>query len=289
MLKLHQNFFKLFILFRCSQKIIIKKRRPKFCKRMVLETKKYKTFFFILCLSPLLIYLIFNEENFKAISTKVSFLNDADENDTFEYRLNPKWSICDKRPQTQVYLFIAFVIISPHQFEQRNHIRNTWANKQFNSDLKVIFTVALSKNQTVNKLLIDEFNFYGDILQIENLIDSYYNCSIKIMKTYKWISNYCSNTKYILKICDDVVVNTPELIRNYKNLIAYKPNHIYGYGIYGVGPIRNPSNKWYVSEKEFNGTNFPPYIQGNLGCSICINVNIYKTYVLNNLKAQHIF
>jgi thymidine kinase len=118
------------------------------------------------------------------------------------------------------------VIISPHQFEQRNHIRNTWANKQFNSDLKVIFTVALSKNQTVNKLLIDEFNFYGDILQIENLIDSYYNCSIKIMKTYKWISNYCSNTKYILKICDDVVVNTPELIRNYKNLIAYKPNHI---------------------------------------------------------------
>ena len=233
-------------------------------KSMILETNKNKTIFGILCLSPLLIYLIFNEENFKVLHSKVSFLrNKTDENDIFEYRLNPKWSICDKKPQTEVYLFIAFVIISPNQFEQRNHIRNTWANKKFNSDLKVIFTVALSKNQTVNKLLIDEFNLFGDILQIENLIDSYYNCSIKIMKTFKWISNYCSNTKYILKICDDVVVNTPELIRNYKNVITYKQNHIYGYGIYGVGPIRDPGNKWYVSEKEFNGTSFPPYIQGN--------------------------
>ena len=231
---------------------------------MVLETKKYKTIFGILCLSPLLIYLILTRENVNVINTKVSFLNHTDENDTLEFRLDPKWSICGKRPHTQIYLFIAFVIISSNQFEQRNHIRNTWANKQFNSNLKVIFTVALSKNQTVNKLLKDEFNLFGDILQIENLIDSYYNCSIKIMKTYKWISNYCSNTKYILKICDDVVVNTPELIRNYKNVITYKPNHIYGYGIYGVGPIRDPGNKWYVSEKEFNGSSFPPYIQGNL-------------------------
>ena len=82
------------------------------------------------------------------------------------------------------------------------------------------------------------------------------------MKTYKWISNYCSNTKYILKICDDVVVNTPELIRNYKNVIPYKENHIYGNGFYGTSPIRDPGSKWYVSVKEFSGKGYPPYVQG---------------------------
>ena len=182
-------------------------------------------------------------------------------NETNEFRLNPEWSICDARPQTQTYLFIAFVIIAPHQFEQRNHIRNTWASKQFSSDVKVIFTVALSKNETVNDLLLKEFNLYRDILQLGNLYDSYYNCTVKIMKTYKWIARYCSNTRYMLKICDDVIVNTPQLINDFKN-ITYKLNHIYGYGIYGVGPIRDPGNKWYVSEKEFNESGYDPYIQG---------------------------
>jgi len=221
-----------------------------------------KIFFTISFLS--ILFILFNFE------TKYDKQNEAS-----EFRLNPEWSICDKLPQTKTYLFIAFVIIAPHQFEQRNHIRNTWANKQFSNDMKVIFTVALSKNQTVNELLVDEFHLYGDILQIKTMIDSYYNCTIKIMKTYKWITKYCSNTKYILKICDDVVVNTPELINNFKSVIAYKTNHIYGFGWYGAKPIRDPSNKWYVSEKEFNGTSYDPYVAGKLFRFVKIDQNLY--------------
>ena len=52
-------------------------------------------------------------------------------NETTEFRLNPEWSICGNTPNTQTYLFITFVIIAPHLFDQRNKIRNTWANKQF--------------------------------------------------------------------------------------------------------------------------------------------------------------
>ena len=65
--------------------------------------------------------------------------------------------------------------------------------------MKVVFTVALSENQTVNKLIVDEFDLYGDILQIENLIDSYYNGTFKIMKTFKWITNLMefNGTKYV--------------------------------------------------------------------------------------------
>ena len=228
---------------------------------MVFEKKKIKDLFYILCLIPVLIYFILNEEIKKYLNKKPISLDEI-HIEIPEFRLNPEWSICDKHPQTQTYLFISFVIISPNQFEQRNIIRKTWAKKEFASDVKVIFTVGLSKNQTINELLLDEFNTYGDILQIENLMDSYYNCTIKIMKTFKWITKYCSNTRYILKICDDVVVNTPQLINTFKNLVAYKLNHIYGNGFYGTFPIRDPGSKWYVSEKEYSEKDYPPYMQG---------------------------
>ena len=230
-------------------------------------------FFTLIVLSGLLIFFtIANNWNENYLSENIdSYTNDF-LSETNEFRLNPEWSICDMRPQTETYLFIAFVIIAPHQFEQRNHIRNTWANKQFSSDVKVLFTVALSKNETINDLLLKEFNTHRDILQIGNLFDSYYNCTVKIMKTYKWIAHYCSNTRYMLKICDDVIVNTPQLINDFKSSIPYKLNHIYGYGIYGVGPIRDPGNKWYVSVKEFNESGYDPYIQGIENILYCLYI-----------------
>ena len=151
----------------------------------LLNLSKTKLFTIVLFSGLLVFFTIGNNWNENYLSENIdnSYASDF-LIETNEFRLNPEWSICDARPQTQTYLFIAFVIIAPHQFEQRNHIRNTWANKQFSSDVKVIFTVALSKNETVNDLLLKEFNIYRDILQLGNLYDSYYNCTVKIMKTY---------------------------------------------------------------------------------------------------------
>lgn len=50
----------------------------------------------------------------------------------------------------------------------------------------------------------------------------------KIKKSLKWIFHYCSNTKYILRINDDVVVNTLSLISHFKK-IPYENNQIFGY------------------------------------------------------------
>ncbi len=80
------------------------------------------------------------------------------------------------------------------------------------------------------------------------------------MKTFKWIAIHCSKVKYVLKICDDVVVNTPKLIADF-SLRPYKSNRIYGYIYYSSPPIRDPSHKWYVSIHEFDGV-YDPYPQG---------------------------
>jgi hypothetical protein len=185
------------------------------------------------------------------------------EKDGYDFNLNPGYDLCDPS-QNKTHLFIVFVIIAPNAFEQRQLIRNTWAgnqNKLVSSEFRVFFSVGFSKNETINKQIEKEFNAHKDILRINNYIDHYYNCTYKIMKTLKWIARYCPNMKYALKICDDVVVNTPQLIADFTNM-KYKPNHMYGHIYYSAKPIRNPKDKWYVSEKDFTGV-YDPYPQGN--------------------------
>ena len=125
-----------------------------------------------------------NNSSKNQITFQIDSLPEDEEQEEDEFYLNPETSICGD-PAKKSYLFITFVVIAPHLFTQRNHIRNTWASKQFSSDFKVIFSVGFSKNQTINEQIKEEFELYHDILQISNLIDSYYSCSIKIMKTYK--------------------------------------------------------------------------------------------------------
>ena len=82
------------------------------------------------------------------------------------------------------------------------------------------------------------------------------------MMTFKWITKYCSNAKYVLRINDDVVVNTHALV-NYFKPLNYSQNMIYGYGIFGVGPIRDKGSKFYVSEQEYNKPRYNDYIEGS--------------------------
>jgi hypothetical protein len=222
--------------------------------------KKMNKLYFTLTLSAtvFLTYLI-RYKNFLQWQSIVNFQGDS--LDDPDFYLNPKYSICPSHDES--YLFITFVIISPHQFERRMEIRNTWANKNSSTDFRIIFSVGFSKDQTINDQIKDEFNAYKDILQFSNFIDSYRNCTYKVMKTYKWIDEYCSNSKYIMKICDDVQVNTLGLLGHFKNM-TYKTNHLFGYTIGGVGPIRQPTNKWYVSEKEYPAGYYPVYVQGSV-------------------------
>jgi len=230
--------------------------------------KRFETIFkILLVLSFISTYIIF-KLNF--IQNDASFLtldyfytNIQEPYKTSEFSLNPGHDVCKARRSHLELLFISFVIIAPSYFEKRNEIRNTWASKQFANDLRNIFVVAMSTNETINQMIRDEFELYQDIVQIDALVDSYRVINIKIMKALKWIAKYCARAKYILRICDDVIVNTPKLIKNFRHdpFYKYEKNKIYGMTLAGVGPDHNPSSKWYVSELEFNQT-YPPEYKG---------------------------
>ena len=176
------------------------------------------------------------------------------------FKINPENTLCDPTSNSSI-LFIVFVILAPDHLEKRDLIRSTWGNKSISPDFKLIFTIGMSKDEQINRRIEDEYYLHKDILQIDNFIDSYFNMTTKIMKSLKWISQYCSNAKYILRINDDVVVNTYHLIDHFKNL-QYEKNQIFGYRIFGVGPVRFKDDKFYVSEQEYNRSIYDDYIEG---------------------------
>jgi hypothetical protein len=127
--------------------------------------------------------------------------------------------------------------------------------------MKLIFVLGKSENETINRMIVEEYNEHNDIIQ-KNFIDSYHNLTAKIMMGLNWVSKYCSNSKYILRINDDVVVNTYSLI-SYLKKLEYKKNQIFGVARYKTPVERDPTSKFYVSSKEYTQAYYVLYPEGS--------------------------
>jgi hypothetical protein len=224
------------------------------CKKFL----KKNNFLSILTLFAIVIFLInLNQsKNFQLHVIGNSDMIDHEE----EFILKPENNFCNTK--SMPLLFIVFVVIAPQYFEKRQLIRATRANKSISTEFRVIFTVGSSKNETINRMIKNEHESSKDMLQMNQFIDSYYNLTRKIMKSLKWVSSYCSNAKYILRINDDVVVNTPLLINHFKSL-PYETNQLFGFGLIGVAPFRSKYDKFYVSEKEFPYEKYDDFVEGS--------------------------
>lgn len=177
-----------------------------------------------------------------------------------EFLLNPEYSICNPFDNNYKVLLIALVAIAPDSLNKRAMIRSTWGSKFF-QEARLIFLLAKSTDENVNSAVADEYNQFKDIVLL-NYIDSYENLTTKIMMGFNWIAKYCPNSQYVLRVNDDVVVNTFGLINFLKNM-KYEHNRIIGYRITGVAPVRNSSFKFYVSYKEYDKEMYDPYVEGS--------------------------
>lgn len=181
----------------------------------------------------------------------------------FSYIHNPGPKICGKNYGNEI-LIIAFVCSSPVNLKKRNLIRQTWAKKSlFEKYLRVVFLLGDSQNKTINKEIQNEFELYSDIVQ-ENFKDSYANLTLKTLMGFKWVSKFCSNAKYALKIDDDVVVDTSNLIKFFENFYRkkFQSNIIFGNYNKRPWPRRSNKSKFYVSYEDFNQTYYDPYCNG---------------------------
>jgi hypothetical protein len=133
----------------------------------------------------------------------------------FLYILNPGYRTCHGN-QTDVYLFV-YVHSDPVNYQRRTVIRETWATQTLFSHLRLVFMLGKVNDDRRMRAVAYEYELYDDIVQ-EDFLDSYKNLTYKGVMALKWISIYCSKTKYILKVDDDIVVNTFTLMNHLKYL-----------------------------------------------------------------------
>ena len=81
------------------------------------------------------------------------------------------------------------------------------------------------------------------------------------MMSFKWISDYCPNSKYILRVNDLVLVNTYKLINHFKQS-SNEVNMIYGNIKRNTKPSRDPDSKYYLSYQQYNKTYLEDYPEG---------------------------
>ena len=178
----------------------------------------------------------------------------------FTYVINPGWSIC--RGDAERPTLIVTVPSDPRNFNARQSVRNTWANPLYFDQIKIVFMLGLTTNETINEAVVRESQRHGDIVQ-EDFIDAYVNLTLKTLLTMKWTSEYCSNARFVLKIDDDIIMNTRK-VYDYLNdrwLANETHNAFHCYINYMREPMRFET-KWTMTKEDYPYDFYPTYCDG---------------------------
>ncbi|KAK3594864.1 hypothetical protein CHS0354_005793 [Potamilus streckersoni] len=152
--------------------------------------------------------------------------------------------------------FLIMVHTAVPHFYQRQALRETWANPRLlkSHSSRILFLVGRIENETVQRSLETESKQFQDIVQ-GDFIDDYHNLTHKGVLGYRWITEYCQNAKFILKIDDDVFVNIfrvihtllPKFKDGQRKIACRLHRHVYMYrrGKFAVDPDYFPGLNHY--------------------------------------------
>lgn len=169
---------------------------------------------------------------------------------------------------------------------RRTGIRRTWAKMKFYDGvrLEVVFIIGRSEENETQANLVAENEEFGDLLQID-LEDTYRNVGYKTEAGMQWAGK--NFPPYWLYACsdDDAFPKLPMLYtvldsireeetdryegmfgsdyrRTHAEIMSSLPIHC-GYDfVRKTAPHRNTKSKYFISEKDFPATQYPPYCQG---------------------------
>ena len=88
-------------------------------------------------------------------------------------------------------LLLVVVCSAVGNVDQRQTIRETWGKDQEDmEDVKVVFMLGNSVNDSLQANIIREAQVHGDIVQ-ESFLDTYANLTIKSLMLLKWFTASC--------------------------------------------------------------------------------------------------
>ena len=181
----------------------------------------------------------------------------------FEYLLNPGIEFCQN--QKNLFLLI-YVHTDPRHLKRRIMMRETWAKQSMFRDIKTVFMMgALKDHPLVMESVKLEQNIYNDIVQ-ENFEDSYRNLTYKGIAALKWITHYCANAKFILKVDDDIITDIFVLLKHLKSQNDHnsiKPRTIMCHLWNKSTVFRDKNEKWFLTKGEHEQDWFGKYCSGS--------------------------
>ena len=179
----------------------------------------------------------------------------------YEYTLNPTYSICGTNENMKL---LAMIPTAMQNYDNRMAIRKTWANSSlFSNQIKAVFLLGTSTDPELNETIKNENDLHHDIVQ-ENFIDNYYNLTTKVIMGMKWASTYCDNAKFLIKIDDDAVLNTPKVL-SYLHTFEHLKNTAICEKCYGpcTKVIRDRRSKYYESFEDYPAKYYADYCGGS--------------------------
>ena len=125
--------------------------------------------------------------------------------------------------------------------------------------VKTIFILGSGSLEDMRRVE-QEAKKFTDIAQFGHL-DSYRNMTFKHLMGLRWVKEFCSNAKYLLKTDDDVIINI-NIILNKLQTIPSVPTGIYCSVYHKYPANRDRLNKWYTTTNEYPGKIYPNFCQG---------------------------
>ena len=185
----------------------------------------------------------------------------------FQFILNPT-NVCSQSQHHKADVFLlAYIHTAPSHYRRRTAIRETWGNLRNFRDVgfRIVFLMGRPLNQSIQEAVQMEADIYGDIVQ-EDFIDSYRNLTYKAIMGLRWITNYCSQAKYVLKADDDIFVNIFNVMSHFQSITKYEgpQNSLIQCLVWSrMKVVRDPRSKWYIPPSEFSNDYFPTYCSGS--------------------------
>jgi hypothetical protein len=92
--------------------------------------------------------------------------------------------------------------------------------------MKTLFVLERAPIEAINEQVKQENSIYGDIIQGHFLANNNKENFLKSFLAWKWINSYCGNSNYVVKMSDEILLNTFSLYK-YLNELDIKPNIFY--------------------------------------------------------------
>ena len=192
---------------------------------------------------------IWHMKNFDFTSiSKRSSQNIYESPRNFPYIINPEMDICNPNNKDSKILLIAAVSSSSKNFNMRQSIRATWANQSYFNKIKIAFILGNSGNESINRMIRRESENHGDIVQVD-FLDTYDNLTLKTLQIMRWTAEYCANARFVIKIDDDMIMNSKKVYQYLKKIEANASNKFFCHVLMKKNPNRNITLKYYMPEE----------------------------------------